>query len=127
VPALCIAAAGAVVARLAVGAFTLGWTHSVEKIPWEEEWRLEPGGLRLVAARVRGTGAGMEPPPEAKLEDGWWRWTPSVPLQPRIVLRRAGVTADWRLCTGGGCRDLGAMVPADADPVVLESCPDVSP
>ena len=126
-PALCIAAAGVVLARFAVAGFTLAWTHSVEKIPWEEDWRVEPAGLRIVAARVRGTGAGMEPPPEARLIDGWWRWTPRVAPLSSVVLRRSGATADWRLCTDGQCRSLDTLLPPEADPVMLESCGDVSP
>jgi hypothetical protein len=33
-------------------------------------------GLELVQARVKGSGAGMEPPPEARLVDGWFQWQP---------------------------------------------------
>ena len=61
---LCLAAAGIVV-HLAATEFTLAWTHSVERVRWEEDWRVE--GDRLVAAdsRVRGSGAGMDPPAAA--------------------------------------------------------------
>ena len=54
--------AGSTIASLMAGAITLAWTHSVEKIVWEEDWRSTPAGLELVEARVRGSGAGMEPP-----------------------------------------------------------------
>ncbi|MFX6230366.1 DUF1850 domain-containing protein, partial [Acinetobacter baumannii] len=30
---------------LAVAAFTLSWTHSVEKVEWQEDWRVTPQGL----------------------------------------------------------------------------------
>jgi len=52
---------------LSIAAFTLVWTHSIEKIDWQEDWRITPQGLELVQARVKGSGAGMEPPPEARL------------------------------------------------------------
>jgi hypothetical protein len=124
VSGLCLLVAGVVAARLAgIEAFTLAWTHSVEKIEWQEDWRVEGRLLRLAQARVKGTGAGMEPPPEARLVDGAWRWAPAVAPLPRIVLRRSGATADWRICAGGeGCRELGALVPASADPVELAPC-----
>ena len=75
---LCLAAGGLVV-RLGMAALTLAWTHSVEKIAWEEDWAATPQGLVLREARVRGSGAGMEPPPEARFVEGGWRWTPDLP------------------------------------------------
>ena len=36
--------AGSTVAPLMAGAITLAWTHSVEKIVWEEDWRSTPAG-----------------------------------------------------------------------------------
>jgi hypothetical protein len=59
---LCLAA-GAVAASLAIDSFTLSWIHSIEKIRWEEDWRIEAGALVVTEARIRGSGAGMEPPP----------------------------------------------------------------
>ena len=49
---LCLASAG-VVKTLAVAAFTLVWTHSIEKTAWQEDWRVTAQGLELVAARSR--------------------------------------------------------------------------
>lgn len=120
---LCLAAAGAIVARFTgVAAFTLAWSHSVEKTRWEEDWRVEPAGLVVVEARVEGHGAGMEPPPGARRDGRFWRWAPQVPPQREVVLRRSGATADWQICLAGDCRDLGSLVPAEADPVVLSAC-----
>jgi hypothetical protein len=114
--------AGSTVAPLLAGAITLAWTHSVEKIAWEEDWRATPAGLELVEARVRGSGAGMEPPPEARLVDGVWKWRPVLAPQGSIVMRRSGATADWRICISGRCRPMEAYVPAAADPVVMKAC-----
>lgn len=97
---------GAGVKALAVTAFTLGWTHSVEKTRWEEDWRVTPGGLELVEARVKSSGAGMEPPPEARLAHGWWRWRPDRPPLAEIVLRDSGAAGFWELCHEGGCEAL---------------------
>lgn len=114
--------AGATVAPLMAGAITLAWTHSVEKIVWEEDWRGTSAGLELVEARVRGSGAGMEPPPEARLADGVWSWRPNLPPQAEVILRRSGATADWRICIAGRCRPMEAYVPPEADPIVMKAC-----
>jgi hypothetical protein len=114
--------AGSVVAPLMAGAITLAWTHSVEKTLWEEDWRLGAAGLEMAEARVRGTGAGMEPPPEANFVNGSWAWRPAVPPLPEVVLRRSGATVDYTICIAGHCRPMGAYVPPTADPVVLKAC-----
>ena len=119
---LCFAAAG-VVKVLSVTAFTLAWTHSIEKIEWQEDWHVTPQGLQLVEARVKGSGAGMEPPAEARLINGAWAWKPKLPPQAEVIMRRSGATADWRICIGGACRPMEAYVPPDADPIVMKACP----
>ena len=49
--------------------FTLAWTHSIEKVRWEEDYRVELDPLtqlpvlHATAARIQGSAAGMEPPP----------------------------------------------------------------
>jgi Domain of unknown function (DUF1850) len=65
------------VTTLSMAAFTLVWTYSVEEIDWQEDWRIMPHGLELVRARVKGSGAGMEPPPDARPVDGWFQWSPA--------------------------------------------------
>ncbi len=55
--ALCLSA-GALAASLAVQSFTLAWTYSIEKVRWDEDWRVGER-LELVAARILGAGAGM--------------------------------------------------------------------
>lgn len=114
---------GALTVPLMTSRLTLAWTHSVEKIPWEEDWIEEPGGMRLAATRIRGSGAGMEPAPEARLVGGAWTWRPHLPLLPEIVMRRSGATADWRICIAGTCRPMGTYVGEEADPVTLTPCP----
>jgi len=120
---LCLAAGGKI-AALAFTAFTLSWTHSVEHIRWEEDWHLTPAGLTLVQARVKGTGAGMEPPPEARLDRGWWRWQPQLKPQSQVVLAASGKTgAGWTLCgDNGDCREIGRQA---ADPLTLGTCADL--
>jgi hypothetical protein len=115
---LCVA--GAASLRLAVAAFTLGWTHSVERVRWEEDWTVGPSGLALVEARVQGSGAGMEPAPEARLVDGWWRWRPEGAPTGEVVLAASGATGGgWSLCAGGTCQELGAATGA---PIRLYAC-----
>jgi hypothetical protein len=85
--------------------FTLAWTHSVEKVEWREDWRIASGNLILQEASVMGSGAGMEPPPEAVLKGGRWVWHPNI-VQDEIVLARSDFTSDWRLCVEDACLDL---------------------
>lgn len=118
---LCLAA-GTTLVRLALSAFTLAWTHTVEKIAWEEDWRVEPTGLVLVESRVSGSGAGMEPGPDARLEGGVFRWRPSLPPLGELVLARTSGLADWRLCVEGSCSPLGSLLPESEGPATLRPC-----
>jgi hypothetical protein len=118
---LCLAAAGLVVA-LGADAITLRWQHSVEKITWEEDWARDGRMVVMTLARVRGSGAGMEPPPESKLVDGAWQWTPGQPAQASLALRRSGATPDWQVCIQGDCKRFSALLPGEADPVWLSVC-----
>lgn len=106
---LCLLSGGALKA-LQVTAFTLVWTHSVEKVDWQEDWRVGDAGLQLVEARVKGSGAGMEPPPEARLSDGWWRWSPQRTVTD-VVLGNSGAAGEWRICAAGGgtCQPLSMI------------------
>ncbi len=120
---LCLASAG-VVKTLSVAAFTLAWTHSIEKVEWQEDWRVTPEGLELVQARVKGSGAGMEPPAGARLIDGWFQWRPKRVPMPEVVLANAGVAGEWRLCGDGRCRTLSEIFerPAGADVTTMHAC-----
>lgn len=121
---LCLVTAGTLAATLAASSFTLTWTHSVEKTEWQEDWRAEEGALVATAARVRGSGAGMEPPPGAVLADGWWHYVPNLPPQPRLALARSRFTDDFRLCVAGACRPLADLAPLPEAPAVtvITSC-----
>lgn len=115
---------GAFVKTLQVTAFTLAWTHSVELTDWQEDWQVTGDGLILTEARIKGSGAGIDPPADARLIGGWWRWTP-VPLKrAEISLAQSGAVADWRICLSGGCTPLAAAVGVEAAgrPVVVRPC-----
>ena len=117
--ALCVAAGGKMVA-IATTLFTLSWTHSVEKTEWAESWRVTAQGLELTEARVKGSGAGMDPGEGARLEDGWWVWSPKMPAVPELNLASSGETVSaWRLCHQGGCMELGAKAQA---PIRISPC-----
>ena len=88
---LCVVTGGKVL-TLAVTAFTLSWTHSVEKTGWQEDWQLAGQGLQLREARVKGSGAGMDPGEDAVLKDGWWVWQPDLPVQTELRLAASGAT-----------------------------------
>jgi hypothetical protein len=119
---LCIAA-GALVATLAVESFTLAWTHSIEKVRWEEDWRLSDGWLHLLEARIRGSGAGMEPPEGARLENGVWHYAPRLDPLPRLRLAHSIYTAGYELCFEGRCRPLAELAgSAENEPVELFVC-----
>jgi hypothetical protein len=118
-------AGGALATALAGESFTLAWTHSVEKVEWQEDWRLENGALALAAARVKGSGAGMEPPAGAVLAGGWWNYRPVVEPLSELRLARSGAVADYRLCRDGTCLPLGQIAEGAgaAEDVVVRACP----
>jgi hypothetical protein len=116
---LCLLAAGKVTA-FAVAAFSLSWTHSVEKTRWEEDWRIAGDRLEIVEARIKGSGAGMEPPDGAVLKDGWWVYAPDLPPQQELLLAASGATAGgWQLCMGKDCVSVGDQ---PGDPAQLFVC-----
>jgi hypothetical protein len=121
---ICVLAAGKTM-LMAGAAFTLSWTHSVEKTQWREEWIATPAGLKVVTARIQGSGAGMDPPDGAILKDGWWTYRPEVKPQPRLVLAASGATQEgWTLCTANDCLTIGGEPGA---PAVVTACGDPDP
>lgn len=116
---ICILEAGRML-TLAGLAFTLSWSHSVEKTGWEEDWKVTPAGLELSEARIRGSGAGMEPPPSAVLRNGWWVYAPARPPLPELVLAASGATAGgWKICDSEQCIEVGT---APGAPVRISIC-----
>lgn len=121
--AICLVVAGVLRATLPGNEFTLSWQHSVEKIRWDERYRREANALLLIEARVRGHGAGMEPPAGATKVGAAWVWQPNRSL-PELVLRRSTAVAPYTLCAGAQCSELDRWVgsPADDGTVVIRPC-----
>lgn len=108
--------------------FTLAWTHSIEKVRWEEDYRVAGDGpgaspvLHAEAARVRGSGAGMEPPPDARLAEGWYHYRPALATATELRLTRSEFTPDYELCLDGRCRPLGHWLASDQGVTLLRPC-----
>lgn len=129
---LCLAS-GSLLAALPLTAFTLAWTHSIEKTRWEEDWRLVGTQLELREARIHGSGAGMEPPPGARLDGGVWRYVPAHPMHERLRLTHSPHAAGYELCSADGCRPLADQLPGleenhgDGAVIDLFPCPPRRP
>ncbi|MCX7165761.1 MAG: DUF1850 domain-containing protein [Rhodocyclales bacterium] len=121
---LCLAA-GAVSAVLANNAFTLAWMHSIEKVRWEEDWHIEGTALVISEARIRGSGAGMEPPPGAAFKNGVWHYRPALSPQSVLRLTHSPHTTGYELCVDGRCRPLADHLPGIDNNAVIEirECP----
>ena len=79
--------------------------------------------MLLVEASVAGSGAGMEPADNARLEGGVWRWRPAVEPQPRLRLANSAYGGDYRLCWAGACHPLAELLPEGAGgPVEVTPC-----
>ncbi|MBA3589261.1 DUF1850 domain-containing protein [Methylibium sp.] len=124
---LALAAASAEVVFVPAQRFTLAWTHSIEKTRWEEDYKVDLHAgtprLRALSARVRGSGAGMEPPPDAVLRKGWYEYQAGQPLPP-LRLTRSAFTPDYDWCDATGCRPLAAWLPSDGGVTLLHACRD---
>lgn len=122
---LCLVS-GSLLAALPLTAFTLAWTHSIEKTRWEEDWRIVGKQLELHEARILGSGAGMEPPAGARLDNGVWRYRPSLAPMATLRLTHSPHTSGYSLCTADGCRPLADLLPGIGENVVIEvsACAD---
>lgn len=111
-------------------AFTLAWTHSIEKVRWEEDYTiaLKVGNARpqpvlhAVSSRVKGSAAGMEPGPGAVLKDGWYVYTPTQVVHERLRLTRSSYTEDYDLCIAGRCKKLSTYLESDGWVTELTAC-----
>lgn len=116
--------AGAVTAVLAVQSFTLSWIHSIEKIRWEEDWRVESRELVIDQARIRGTGAGMEPPHDAVLKDGVWHYRPTQQRHPVLRLTHSPYAIGYQICSKLNdqvhCRAIIDLLPGIDNNAVIE-------
>jgi len=103
---LCILT-GAKVTTFAISFFTLTWTHSIEKVEWQEDWKIINSKLKIVEARIKGSGAGMEPPSNAKLIKGWWVYKPQVSAKDELILATSETNIkNWSICFDGTCEEL---------------------
>jgi len=120
--AICLTA-GLIATTLPLQALTLAWTHSIEKIRWEEDYRVVDRRLILTEARIKGSGAGMEPPDAALLRNGVWHYRPALPPLERLRLTHSPYAKDYELCNAGSCRSLAELLPGMADTAVVEVAP----
>lgn len=110
--------------------FTLAWTHSIEKVRWEEDYRVEldPSTqqpvLHASAARIKGSAAGMEPPDDAVLQNGWYVYTPPQQLVPELRLTRSEFTPDYDWCVSGRCQPMSTLLASDAGITRARACFD---
>jgi hypothetical protein len=128
---LALAASSAAPVFVPTTHFTLAWTHSIEKVRWEEDYGVVQApapdakpALQALAARVRGSAAGMEPPDDARLVNGWYTYTPQMRQPPELRLTRSEFTADYELCLPGRCLPLSAWLPSDGGVTQLTACDD---
>ncbi len=115
-------------AFMATERFTLAWTHSIEKVRWEEDYAVvaahgpKQAELRALTARVKGSAAGMEPPPDAVLKDGWYSYTPAERAPDGLPLSRSGFVPDYELCVDERCRPLSHWLASDGGVTRLTAC-----
>ena len=116
-------------AFVATDHFTLAWTHSIEKVRWEEDYAVvrpsTPGAmpqLHATEARVKGSAAGMEPPPDAVLQNGWFQYKPTQRFPMALRLSRSEFVPDYELCMNGTCRPLSHWLPSDGGVTQLTAC-----
>jgi hypothetical protein len=123
--ALCIVV-GAALYVLPARHFTLRWQHTVEKILWEEDYVIAGNWLYLSTARIRGSGAGMEPPPDAVRVGPVWHYRPAQRWHREVKLARSSFGLDYELCLDGACKPLSAWAQAPLAPTTLSPCPDTA-
>ena len=131
---LCLSAGTAPLASapsVATTQFTLRWQHSIEKTAWEEDYLVAGSWLLLSGARIRGSGAGMEPPPDAVLQGGIWHYRVADPWRRTLVLARSEFVRDYELCLDAAsaasaaavaCQPMSHWIPVSAGTTTLRAC-----
>jgi hypothetical protein len=121
--ALCLVA-GSLHAEVPAHQFTLRWQHSIEKIDWEEDYLIAGEWLLLSSARVRGSGAGMEPPPGSFYAKGVWHYRPAPNMRwtRSLLLTRSEFARDYELCLSGTCQPLSNWIPLSAGTTTAAPC-----
>ena len=123
--ALCLAAAG-FSATIPAHTFTLAWQHSIEKVVWEEDYIVAGDWLYLSGARIRGSGAGMEPPDGAVLLAGVWHYRPAQRWSRALTVARSEFVEDYRLCVEGRCMPMSNWIPVRAGATRLAPCGSIT-
>jgi hypothetical protein len=131
---ICLALSSAPSETVYIGtsAFTLAWTHSIEKQRWEEDYqvvrRTEPQKdvsqpvLIPGRSRIKGSGAGMEPGPDSVWVDGWFSYQPAQSPLELLRLSRSFYTEDYSLCINNRCRGMSEILPSDGGITLLWAC-----
>jgi hypothetical protein len=109
--------------------FTLAWIHSIEKVRWEEDYAVLPAQtpgskpiLKAASARIKGSAAGMEPPADAKLKNGWYEYQPTIREPTELRLSRSFFTADYEWCMRGSCQSMSALMASDGGLTLVRAC-----
>ncbi|HLQ85836.1 MAG TPA: DUF1850 domain-containing protein, partial [Salinisphaeraceae bacterium] len=110
--------------------FTIAWTHSIEKTRWEEDYTVQLNDddepvLVPGHARILGSGAGMEPPPDATHKSGgWYEYQPQTAPLRALRMTRSTYTADYEWCMHGWCQPMARIMPSDGNVTLLRPCRD---
>ncbi|MBS1133889.1 MAG: hypothetical protein H6R02_1030 [Burkholderiaceae bacterium] len=107
--ALCISV-GAQLVSLPTNEFTLRWQHTVEKTLWEEDYVVAADWLLLTRARIRGSGAGMEPPADAVKDGDAWSYRPADRWRRTVELAHSEFGDDYELCIRQSCRRISDII-----------------
>jgi hypothetical protein len=94
-------------------------------VQWAEDYRIVGDALVAASARVRGSGAGMEPPADARLVDGVWHYRPATHELPRLRVTVSPYAADYAVCWNGECAPMAELVGMRGQTGVVEmfACP----
>jgi hypothetical protein len=99
---LCLASAG-IVKALSVAAFTLVWTHSIEKVEWQEDLARYHAGIATGAGAGQGSGAWHGAAAGGAAGRRLVSMEPSAAPMTEVVLGNSGAAGEWRLCADGQC------------------------